>query len=949
MLTASTRRLRPALCLAVALAATAAGAQTATVVFDEDDAEGAGYYAASEGGAAGDATLALAGPEGDRLPVASGDAASGADWGVLVYSHARGGTWRLTVGAPGFAPVDLGGADSLVLFLNGPTGVPGVALPRVSLVDAEGRRTAGVALDFDTRIGFDRVGSGFLDGSPTDAALSVRYVESLPSDVARPGYPETLRITFADEAVTTSTAAIGVPAVPANFTVATEGGAALPFRFRDTDGDGTLSGPDEYIEVLTPEAPGSSRLRPTWRITTAGTPATPPGAGDVYRLAVFNSGIDSDPDTWQRRAVAVSAFGPLGDLDLSQIRGVRFENAEAPTDRRVVWIDAVQALAYDGDPDGPAPPTAITAETGDRTVLLRWTAPPGTFGVLVYRRDGPDEPFRLLTERPVGQDHYADLDAENGETATYVLRSVRFGGVQGPDSEPVTATAGGEGDPYIDLTARLAFDYFWEQANPANGLVKDRSTDGSAASIAAVGFGLSAITVGIDRGWITRAEGAGRVEATLDFFATCPQGEAASGTCGYRGFFYHFLNTQSGTRTGTNELSTIDTALLLGGVLQAAEYFDGDGAEEARIRDLADTIWRRVEWDWATPRDPLVALGWKPEEGFLPFDWVGYNEAMILYVLGLGSPTHALPDGAWDAWTASYPGDWQTHYGYTFLTFPPLFGHQYSHVWIDFRGIQDDYMREKGSDYFENSRKATLAQRAYAIDNPRGWPNYGPNEWGLTASDDPPPAPLYVAHGAAPVQNDNGTITPTAAGGSYAFTPAESREALRTFYARYRPRLWGPYGLRDAYNVDLDWFATDYLGIDQGPILLMIENERTGAIWDAFTRHPDVQRGLERAGFRPRAVSGEGGAGAAPLALAPPAPNPSARGVRLSFATPEAGDVRLAVYDVLGREVAVVADGPRPAGEHAAEWDASGAAAGVYVVRLEAGGVVVSRVVTVVR
>ena len=947
MLTAPTSPFRPVLALALVLAASAATAQTVTTVFDEDDAEGAGYYTASEGGTAGDATLVLAGPGGNRLPVASGDAASGADYGVLEYAHGRGGAWQIVVGAPGFAPVDLAGADSLVLFLNGPAGVPGAALPTVALVDADGRRTAEIALDFDTRVGFDRNGSGFLDGGETDAALRVRYVESLPADVARPGYPETLRLTFADEAVSTSTAAIGVPAVPANFTVATEGGVALPFRFRDTDGDGTLSGPDEYVEVLTPEAEGSDRLRPTWRITTAGTPAAPPGAGDVYRLAVFNSGVDGDPETWQRRAIAISDFGPLGGLDLARVRGVRFENAPAPTARRVLWVDAVGGVAYDGDPDGPAPPTAITAETGDRTVLLRWTAPPGTFGVLVYRQDGPGEPFRLLTERPVGQDHYADLDAENGEAATYVLRSVRFGGVQGPDSEPVAATAGGEGDPYVDLTARLAFDYFWEQANPANGLVKDRSTDGSAASIAAVGFGLSAITVGIDRGWITRAEGAGRVEATLDFFATCPQGEAPSGTCGYRGFFYHFLTMQSGVRAGTNELSTIDTALLLGGVLQVAEYFDGEG--EARIRELADTIWRRVEWDWATPRSPRVALGWRPEEGFLPFDWRGYNEAMILYVLGLGSPTHPLSAGAWDAWTATYPSDWQTHYGFTFLTFPPLFGHQYSHVWIDFRGIQDEYMREKGSDYFENSRKATLAQRAYAIDNPRGWPNYGPNEWGLTASDDPPPAPLYIARGAAPVQNDNGTITPTAAGGSYAFTPAESREALRTFYARYRPTLWGPYGLRDAYNVALDWTATDYLGIDQGPIVLMIENERTGAVWDAFTRHPDVQRGLERAGFRPRPTPTEGGAAVAPLALAPPAPNPSAGGVRLAFTTPAPGPVRLAVHDVLGREVAVVADGERPAGEHAATWDASGAAAGVYVARLEAGGAVVTRTVTVVR
>ena len=937
--------------LLLVLLAASAGAQTATVVFDEDDAEGAGYYAASDGAATGDAALVLAGPDGDRLPVASGDAASGADYGVLEYEHGEGGAWRVLVGAPDFATLDLSDADSLVLFLNGPAGVPGVALPRVSLEDADGDRTAALALDFGTLVGFSRTGSGFLPGSPTDAAFTVEYVESLLPSQARPGYPETILVTFADEPLSTSTPAIGVPAVPANFRVETEGGLELAFQFRDLDGDGTLGGPGEFVVVLTPDADG--RLRPTWRITTAGTPASPPGAGDVYRLAVFNSGTDSDPATWQRRAVAVSEFGPLGSVDLDRVRGVVFENAGAPTSARTLWVDAVAGLAYTGDAEGPAPPTGITAEVGDRTVLLRWTPAPGAFGVLVYRQR-PGEPFELLTESRVRQDHYADLDAENGQAYTYVLRSVAANGLRdpipGPDSEPTEAAAvEGARDPYIDLVARLAFDYFWREANPQNGLVKDRSTPGSASSIAAVGFGLSAITVGIDRGWITRAEGAARVAATLDFFDTCPQGDAPTGTCGYRGFFYHFLDMQTGERRGTNELSTIDTALLLGGVLHAARYFDGPGDVEAGIRQRADRVWRRVEWDWAAPRPPLVTLGWKPEVGFNicnggPCDWRGYNEAMILYVLGLGSPTHPLPDGAWDAWTATYPSDWQTHYGITFLTFPPLFGHQYSHVWIDFRDRPDAYMRSKGIDYFENSRRATLAQRAYAVDNPRGYPNYSAEEWGITASDVPDG---YLARGAPPALNDNGTIAPTAAGGSYAFTPDLSREALRTFYREYRPRLWGEYGLKDAYNVAQDWFATDYLGIDQGPILLMIENERTGAVWDAFTAHPDVQAGLERAGFE-RVTDGEGGSDVA-LRLGPPAPNPVSGRVRFAFSTPAAGPVRLAVFDVLGREVAVVAEGARPSGAHAAAWDASGVASGVYAVRLEAGGAVRSRTFVVAR
>jgi len=482
--------------------------------------------------------------------------------------------------------------------------------------------------------------------------------------------------------------------------------------------------------------------------------------------------------------------------------------------------------------------------------------------------------------------------------------------------------------------------------------VKDRSRENSASSIAAVGFGLSAYTVGIEREWITREQGIARTKATLEFFASCPQSNATSGICGYKGFFYHFLNMQSGERGGTSELSTIDTALLLGGILHAARYYDGEDANEARIRELADTIWRRVDWNWAAPRSPLVALGWRPESGFIGFDWGGYNEAMILYILGMGSPTHPLPDGAWDGWTAGYAGDWQTHYGISFLTFPPLFGHQYSHLWIDFRDIQDDYMRERSAatstevDYFENSRRATLAQRAYATANPRRYPNYSAEEWGITASDIPGG---YRARGAPPAQNDDGTLTPTAAGGSYAFTPDISRAALRTFYARHRARLWGQYGLRDAYNIEENWFATDVLGIDQGPILLMIENERTGALWNSFMTHPDIVRGLERAGFQPTPVSDEPSTPATELALMPPAPNPTTGQVRIQYTLPIASSTQLSIHDVLGREVAILHDGRQLDGTHAVSWNAKSVASGVYVVRLVADGSVRTRTVVVTR
>ena len=941
------QRLR---CVVVVLLLTPIASAQTTTVFDEGDGGEAAVYEASEGAVTtGNDQLELV---NGRMPLTTEAATSGTVSGRIAYTHGTG-AWQLLVGAPGFAALDLSAADSLSVYLNGPADIPGAVLPSIALEDAGGNLSASVALDFNTLVGFSRTGSRFLDGSPTDAQVTVTYSESLPADLVRPGYPETLRLTFASSVQDTSRAAIGIPAAPANFTVETEGGERLEFQFRDTDGDGTLSTSSDYIVILTPEEAGSDRLWPTWRITLANSPTAPPSDGDVYRLAVFNSGIDADPATWQRRGFSLAAFGPLSGIDLTRVRGVRFTNPEAVTTERTLWIDALVAIEDASAPEGPPPPTEITTEAGDRTVVVRWNPSDAAHGAVVYRQPEGGV-FELVTELAVREDVFFDLTAEPGLPYTYVLRSVTgIGNVQGPDSEPVVATAlDGGPDPYIDETARRAFDYFWREANPANGLVKDRSRETSASSIAAVGFGLSAITVGIDREWITRQQGVARTKATLEFFASCPQSSAETGVCGYKGFFYHFLTMQNGERAGTNELSTIDTALLLGGILHVAQYYDGESADETRIRELADTIWRRVDWNWAAPRSPLVALGWKPESGFIGFDWRGSNEAMILYILGLGSPTHPLPDGAWDGWTSTYNGDWQTHYGITFLTFPPLFGHQYSHVWIDFRDIQDDFMREKTVetgdtfDYFENSRRATLAQRAYAIANPRRYPNYSAEEWGITASDIPSG---YRARGAPPAQNDDGTLTPTAAGGSYAFTPDISREALRTFYARYRGRLWGEYGLRDAYNVDVNWFATDVLGIDQGPIVLMIENERTEAIWTSFMTHPDVQRGLERAGFRPTPVADAPGASPNALALSPPAPNPTASRVQFRYTLPTASPMRLSVLDVLGREVALLYDGRQLEGAHAASWSAESVAAGLYILRLESEGAVRTRRLVITR
>lgn len=428
--------------------------------------------------------------------------------------------------------------------------------------------------------------------------------------------------------------------------------------------------------------------------------------------------------------------------------------------------------------------------------------------------------------------------------------------------------------PLLDDIQHRAFLLFWEQADPRTGLVPDRWPTPSFASIAAVGFALTAYPVGVERGWVSRTQARQRTLVTLRFFATAPQGPEPTGKTGYRGFFYHFLDMATGTRFGDVELSSVDTALLLAGARTAARYFDRDEPEEAEIRALAEALTAAVDWRWMQPRPPRIAMGWKPETGFLAADWWGYNEAMILYLLALGSPSPVAPE-AWEAWSSSYR--WGSFYGFEHVGFAPLFGHQYSHVWVDFRGIQDRFMREKGLDYFENSRRAVLAQRRYAMDNPLGFTDYSQNIWGLSACDGPADVELtvngkkrrfytYAARGASHTEvRDDGTLCPGALVASLPFAPEVVVPAVEALYRRYGPRLYGRYGFLDALNPTFQftdvplrhgrvvpgvgWFDTDYLGIDQGPMVAMIENHRSGLVWSLMRGDPVLRAGLARAGF----------------------------------------------------------------------------------------------------
>ena len=433
---------------------------------------------------------------------------------------------------------------------------------------------------------------------------------------------------------------------------------------------------------------------------------------------------------------------------------------------------------------------------------------------------------------------------------------------------PIDPGGGGKaladfGEERLDMLQRQAFDYFLHQTSPLTGLVADESAHGCDASIAAVGFGLASYPVAVERGWITRTDAIERTLLVLRFLRSSPQDASASAS-GYKGFYYHFLDMTTGRRAGRCELSTVDTGFLLAGMLVAAGYFDRDDEKESEIRDLAKFLYLRVDWQWACNGGATLTHGWKPKRGFLPYRWQGYDEALLLYVLGLGSPTHPLPAQSYLAWVSSY--EWKEIDGYELLYAGPLFIHQYSHCWLDLRGIQDAFMRDKGIDYFENSRRATLAQRTYAIRNPLEFVGYGANFWGLTASDGPGFTTRriggndrnffnYVARG-APYGPDDGTIAPWAVAASLPFAPEIVLPTIRHLQDAF-PEASGKYcflcSVNATYRSDseilLPWTSDNHFGINVGPIVMMVENFRSGLLWRLMRACPYIITGLRRAGF----------------------------------------------------------------------------------------------------
>jgi len=416
----------------------------------------------------------------------------------------------------------------------------------------------------------------------------------------------------------------------------------------------------------------------------------------------------------------------------------------------------------------------------------------------------------------------------------------------------------------LDDLCRATFEYFRNEVDPHTGLIADKTQPQSPSSIAAVGLGLSAYIVAAERGWLSRGEAASRTLTVLRFFHASHQGPEPDAT-GYKGFYYHFLHMRTGRRAWHCELSTVDTAILMAGILTAASYFTAKGEEE--IGELADSLYRRVDWQWALNGGATITHGWSAESGFLPYRWdADYSEALILYILALGSPTFPIDPQGYREWTSTF--QWKKLYGIEHLYAGPLFIHQMSQLWLDFRGIHDDFNRRRGIDYFENSRRATHVQQQYGIANPLGFSHYHKYGWGLTASDGPGPKELniegvrrvffgYEARG-APFGPDDGTISPWAVVASLPFAPEIVIATIRHAIERLGLKGHTPYGFDASFNSTYPetsrnlhgWVSPWIFGLNQGPIILMVENFQSGLVWSTIRSCSYVVKGLRAAGFR---------------------------------------------------------------------------------------------------
>ncbi len=660
-----------------------------------------------------------------------------------------------------------------------------------------------------------------------------------------------------------------------------------------------------------------------------------------YSMAAYNpAGLPAG--TWTRLVMPLAPIkaGP-GGANMAVINKTFFAQSPAGTMgvQRTLYLDEIRWVRT--DLTSPVTPGGAQALGFERHIDLTWDLPTPA-DVESYRIERSTNGSWAPVQWSSAEDGGASLWLGTPAVACTlrVLAEDWSFRTSAPTAEFVTGTATLGDDAFMDMIERATFRYFWQSAHPVSGLTRERSSSGDVCASGGTGFGLMAIPVGIERGYVTRISGTTRTLLILNFL----DGMAEK----HWGAYPHWIHGVTGQHVGflgpdDDTVDLVETSYLAEGLLTVRRYFDGPGPEETEIRTLATQLWEAIDWTAFVPAGQSV-LRWhrSPTTGLSAANIAGWNECMITYLLAVASPTHPVP-------AALYHLGWarsgamvlnQSYYGYP-LSVGSAYGGPMFFAHYSFVGFDPRFKRDAYANYYTHNRNHALVQVAYGAANPLGRTGYSAVAWGLTASDDPYG---YSAHAA--YSNDNGTLTPTAAVASMPYVPQQSLAAARHFYGTYGATLWGFDGFKDAFHPGLGWTASDYIAIDQGPILLMIENYRSGLLWSRFMANPEIAPMLAALGFvadSSATTDAPDVAATRPRALRLAAsPNPSAGATAFALELPAAAEVQVEVFDLSGRRVTELRRGPLPAGRHALAWNgrAEGGgvlAPGVYLARVHAG------------
>ncbi len=657
------------------------------------------------------------------------------------------------------------------------------------------------------------------------------------------------------------------------------------------------------------------------------------------KLSHYINGIQKD--IWTKVVVPLSIFKTNpGSTDLTQIKTIYFGQDNGDGNLHTIYLDDIRMIAVsDTDYTPPSVPKNLTASGYHSYIHLSWTASADSdlAGYYIYRSNGNGYSIILVASRDATY-----LNNNTGippKTFSYKISAFDLYGNESALSDSVTASTTSASDSVLlDIVQEATFKYFWDYAHPTSGLARERLGSGDVVTTGGSGFGVMAILVGIERGFITRVQGVGRILTILNFLSTKADR--------FHGVFPHWMNGNTGKvipfSTKDNGGDLVETAFMIQGLLTARQYFNLDNSNEQQIRELITSIWEDVEWDWyRKDNGNFLYWHWSPNYNWdMNFPLRGPNETMITYLLGIASPTHPIPASLYhDGWASS------SNYlnGKSFYGIPlyvgwdyggPLFFAHYSFLGFDPRFKKDAY-----TNYFINNKNHSLIQQAYSISNPKHFPGYDADTWGLTASDDPNG---YLAH---EISNDNGTISPTAALSSMPYTPKESIDALKSFYYEYGGSLWGTYGFKDAFNLKVGWYADSYLAIDEGPIIDMIENYRSQLLWKNFMANPEIQPMLDAIGFVPDSTSTDAADKKSDkelsFKLAGNYPNPFNPITTIEFSIPSSQQIKVVVFDILGREIKSLINDELNSGTHKIIWDGknnfgNSVNSGIYIYKVKA-------------